>query len=166
METEKDMMVVADGNGALVVPEQIQTITQELQTGGQDTFSSVKLENADFVTKAMISTALATPEKRLADCVNMTINVQDILIHRVGLVDEQTGEVVDVPRTVLIDTNGASYVAVSKGIYNVIRTNIFPLFGSPTWEDGLPLIVKQGGSGTRKFLSLVPDIKELQKRKK
>lgn len=165
-ENTQNEMVVVNTDGELIAKESVQTVTQELQMGNQDTFTSINLVNADIVTKAMVSTHLATPKHRIADNVNRTINVVDAIIHKVKLADQETGELVEVPRTILIDDKGESYVAVSKGIYDVIRTNLFPMFGFPTWQDGLPLEIQQGGSGTRKFLTLVPNVDELTKRNK
>lgn len=162
---EKNEVVLVNTDGELVEKAQVMTVTQELQQGGQDTFSSMNLEGADIVTKARVSNALATPDKRIADEINMTLFIKDIIIHKVNLINDDNEEVA-VPRVILIDTDGVSHVAVSKGIYNVIRTNIFPLFGFPTYEEGLPLLVQQGGSGTRKYLTLVPDIKALEKQNK
>lgn len=163
---ENNELVVVNSDGELIERRQVETVKEELQRGGNDTFSSVELDGADIVTKAKVSAALATPEKRIADEINMTLFVKDIIIHKVNLVDENTGLETPVPRIILLDTDGTSHVAVSKGIYNVIRTNIFPLFGFPSYEDGLPLLVQQGGTGTRKFLTLVPDIKALEKQQK
>ncbi len=53
----------------------------------------------------------------------------------------ETGEIEDKPRTVLIDTNGESYIAgVSVGVFNSVR-EILRIFGEPsTWEEPLTVM--------------------------
>ena len=144
----------------------VMSLQQELAMGGRDTYISFDLSTATPLQKAKLSNTLNQPDERLGDKINMTINVVDMILHRVTLVDENTGMDTDAVRIILIDDKGVSYVSVSKGIYQVLSNNIIPMFGQPPYEDGIPLVVTQGGTGTRKYLTLLLDVKEMEKRSK
>ena len=111
--------------------------------------------------KALLYNAMANPQKRLADCINLTLNIRDIFVELIELSDELTGEVTMAPRIVLIDTDNVSYQAVSKGIYNSLA-RLIKTFGDPTWEGGLPLVVKQIQAGKNQILTLEVNLDALQ----
>lgn len=103
--------------------------------------------------KAHLFNAINSPEKRLADCINMTINAKDLYMEIVNCTNEQTGEVTPCPRIVIIDDAGVSYQAVSVGIYSALK-KIVRIFGSPTWHNPIPLEIMQVTKGQRKMLTL------------
>ena len=111
--------------------------------------------------KAMAYNAMANPQKRLSDCINLTLNVRDVFVELIELADELTGEVTQAPRIVLIDTENVTYQAVSKGIYNSLA-RLIQTFDEPTWEGGLPLRVKQIPAGKNQILTLEVDLDALQ----
>ena len=78
-------------------------------------------------------------------------------VELIDLEDEDTHESVTAPRIVLVDTAGETYQAVSKGIFNAL-TRLIQTFGEPTWEEGLPLLVRQISLGKNQMLTLEVDV--------
>ena len=135
-------------------------MTNALINVGKDndtTYISKKVETK--VDKISIYNALNNPDENVADNINMKIELVDVLLEQIEMVNDEddgievvseTGEIVEeepettvAVRTVLIDKDGKSYQAVSKGVYNSIK-QIINIFGEPsTWEDPLTVEVKQ-----------------------
>lgn len=87
-------------------------------------------------TQIAIFNAVNSAEESLADQINKDLEIVNVVAHPVTLVDENTGEVVQALRTVLIDKNGKGYTAVSSGIANAL-SRIFAIVGTPdggAWE--------------------------------
>lgn len=87
-------------------------------------------------TKVAIFNAINSADESLADHINEVLEVVNVVAHPVTLVDENTGEVVNALRTVLIDKNGKAYTAVSGGIASAL-SRIMSIIGEPTggaWE--------------------------------
>lgn len=102
--------------------------------------------------------AINNPDERLADFINKQIKVKHILIETVVIVKENCDDPFEdkdiVPRTVIIDENGISYVAVSFGIFNSMK-RIVAMFGEPnTWEEPVTIEVKQIKKGQNSILTL------------
>ena len=134
MSDEKALATVtpmADGNP----PNNLMTIDKSMMYCSFDTSTAagkVKLFNAQ-----------SNPEKRVADFINMAIEIKEIFAEMVEIPDEETGEVEAVPRCILIDAKGVSYVAVSKGIFGDLK-RLIGIFGNPSeWEKPLKVTVKQ-----------------------
>lgn len=108
--------------------------------------------------KAKLFNAMNNPEKRVSDCINETIWVKDIFGEEVTCVNEQTGEQKQCPRIVLIDTEGVGYSCVSTGVFNSLL-KVFEVFGRPTYEEGLPLKIKQITKGQNKITTLEVNFK-------
>ena len=115
-------------------------------------YCSLKATNdRDRVT---LYNATATPAERVKDHINEEIAVAHIYVEPVTLVDENTGEATDAPRTVLITPEGVGYVAVSRGVFNAVR-RIIAIFGEPsTWAEPRRVRVKQISRGTNNILTL------------
>lgn len=114
-------------------------------------YCSIRPETAE--EKAKVFNAMNNPEKRLADCINMTIPVKDIYVEVVYCTNQETGERTACPRLVLIDEKGVGYQCVSIGIYSAIK-KVIQIFGEPTWAEPVKLRVKQITKGARKMLTL------------
>ena len=125
-------------------------------TSRQTTFCSLVANTP--VEKAMLFKAMNNPEKRVGDCINMTINAKDLFCEVVNCINQQTGEMQTCPRIVIIDDKGVGYQAVSLGVYSAIK-KIIQVFGAPTWAEPLPLVVKQITKGERKLLTFDVDFK-------
>lgn len=106
--------------------------------------------------KAALFKAMNNPEKRIADCINMTIKVKDIFCETVQCVQEGTEEVEFVPRIVLIDDKGIGYQAVSLGVFSALK-KLIQVFGTPTWNEPIPVKVRQISKGNRQLLTFDVD---------
>ena len=126
-------------------------ILDGINTATSSIYSSFVAESNN--DKAKLYNALNSPEVRIADHIGKEINVKDVIIEPVEIVDEKTGEVRTTPRVTLIDVNGHTYTATSYGIYNSLK-RIFGLYGSPTWEDGIPVRVRQITNGANRIFTL------------
>lgn len=120
-------------------------------TSAQTQFCSMNAETDE--DKAKLYNAMNNPDKRLADCVNMTIKAKDLYVEVVNCTNEETGEVTACPRIVIIDDKGVGYQAVSIGIFSALK-KVIQIFGVPTWEKPVLLEVKQITKGNRKMLTL------------
>lgn len=101
---------------------------------------------------AQIFGALNNPEFRLANFINKRIKVENVLVEIRDLLNEETGEVETAPRVVLIDEDGKSYQAVSKGIFNAVK-NAYSVFGQAPWTPALEIEVKQVAVGRGSMLT-------------
>lgn len=143
-------IVVANRNAMNRFEDEGFSVSVDL-TSAQTQFCSMKAESHE--DKAKLFNAMNNPDKRLADCINMTIPVKDLYIEVVNCTNEETGEVNACPRIVLIDDKGVSYQAVSIGIYSALKKAI-QVFGAPTWAAPVKMEVKQITKGSKKMLTL------------
>lgn len=132
--------------------EMVKTNLQsELSEASPSTYCSV--QGGDREAKKKVYNAMNNPDHRVGDFINKTINVQDVLAEEIELVNEETGELQTAIRVVLIDDKGKSYQAVSTGVYNAIK-KLIAVYGAPTWDDPIPVIVKQISLGKNQMLTL------------
>lgn len=106
------------------------------------TFCSIEINHNDRETAAKVFDALNNPTHQVAEYINLSINVCNVLIEVSEVVNEDTGEMVRAPRVVLIDENGESYQAVSIGMFTAVK-NAFRCFGPAPWEPPLVFDIKQ-----------------------
>lgn len=100
-----------------------------------------------------IYNAMNNPTYKISDFVNKKIIVENVLIEVNDVLNEDTGEVDRVPRTVLISPDGTSYQATSKGIFTSIK-NAYQAFGAAPWPGGIEFEVKQVKVGRGNMLTL------------
>lgn len=93
-------------------------------------------------SKVAIYNAINNAENSLTDFIGKPLEIVDVVAHPVTLTDEETGEIVQALRVVLIDKNGVGYTAVSQGITNSLA-RIFKIIGMPTWKEPVKMEVKQ-----------------------
>lgn len=119
-------------------------------TSGTSAYCSLKpTTNED---KAKLYNAMNNPSHRIGDCINQTIKVKDLFCEVVTCNNKETGESNVCPRIVLIDEKGDSYQAVSIGVYSAVK-RLIQIFGEPTWEQPIPIVVKQITRGANKMLT-------------
>lgn len=139
----------AETAGTLMTMDEDSSFVADLTTR-QTTFCSMVAKTVQ--EKALLFKAMNNPEKRLGDCINMKIMAKDLFCEVVTCINQQTGAMQDCPRMVIIDENGVGYQAVSLGVYSGIK-KLIQVFGEPTWEEPLPLVVKQITKGEKKLLT-------------
>lgn len=101
---------------------------------------------------AKIFAALNNPEFRLANFINKTLKIQNVLVEIREIMNDETGEIETAPRVVLISEDGKAYQAVSKGIFNAVK-NAYEVFGQAPWDPPLEIEVKQVAVGKGSMLT-------------
>ncbi len=109
-------------------------------------FSSIA-DNGTRESKVAIYNAINKADEKLDDHKNEVLNIKDVVAHTVTLIDENTSEVIDCTRIVLINDKGVGYESISVGIYSSLQ-KLFAIVGMPTWDE--PLKVKCVEQKTRK----------------
>ena len=142
----ENMMVVAEERKSLI----------NVEADKSKTYCSLKAstdEEKMFLYNAMNGDSEGL---RVADMINMEIEIKDVAFELVKLTDENTGVVEEAPRAVLISPDGKVYNSTSFGILSSIQRCI-SIFGEPTWEPAKKFIVKQAKTkkGTMLKLDLV-----------
>lgn len=141
----------AEGNTALAVMDEDERFIMDLTAERKTQFCSMTPKNED--EEIVLFNAMNNPEKRIGDCINMTINVKHVFCEVVTCENRETGETNMCPRVVLIDTDGVGYQAVSLGVFSALK-KIFAIKGSPTtWKKPVKLQVVQITKGDRKLLT-------------
>lgn len=102
--------------------------------------------------KAILFKIMNNPEKRLADVIGEVIEVTDLFVEVVTLQSEDTGEMVDCPRIVVIDKDKVGYQCVSVGVWSAFK-KLITIFGAPSWETPIKLKVRQIQKGRRSLLT-------------
>ena len=141
----------AEGNTAFTAMDEDERFIMDLTAERKTQFCSMIPKNED--EEIVLFNAMNNPEKRIGDCINMTINVKHVFCEVVTCVNRETGETNMCPRIVLIDTDGVGYQAVSLGVFSALK-KIITIKGSPTtWKKPVKLQVVQITKGDRKLLT-------------
>lgn len=99
------------------------------------------LANETHEEKVFLYNAMTNPDHQLKSFVNKNIHMKDFIITKATFVDEETGEIKDVPQTIIVDEFGETYRGTSNGLANAL-TRIFSIFGSPSdWAEPLEVTV-------------------------
>lgn len=115
---------------------------QSLVNPKTDMYCSIKKMDTKE-EKMKIFNAINGNGKRIAEMLGKTIMLKDVVAHSIQLMDEQTGEIIDTVRVVLIDDKGESYAGVSAGIMNSL-SKIFMIYGEPeNWEEPIKVEIQQ-----------------------
>lgn len=114
---------------------------------------SIQPEPGNREQAKMVYNALNNPTNKLRDFVNKKILVENVLIEINDILNEDTGEIDRVPRTVLISPDGTSYQATSKGVFTSIK-NAYQALGAAPWPGGIEFEVKQVSVGRGQMLTL------------
>lgn len=130
MSKENEVMVMSKDDIATV------EMMEQLMSGEIQFYSSMQ-DDGTRKSKVDIYNAISREDKKIGDCINEVLNIVDVVAHPITLVDEETGEVINTIRTILIDDKGVNYVGVSGGITNAL-SRIFAIIGRPdngAWKD-------------------------------
>lgn len=136
MNEEKAMVVVSKDDMASVA------LMDSLKNPMGQFFCSIE-DDGTRASKAKIFNAVNSADANIADFIGEVLEIVDVVAHPVELADEETGEIVQALRTVLIDVNGTSYAAVSQGITSAL-SKVFSIVGPPSWkEEPVKMKIKQ-----------------------
>ena len=124
----------------IVVQEQKSlTLTEELNLNSQEFYCSMPKDTLE--EKKAIYNALGKADYRVSDCLNKTINLKDIIVQKYTNTNEETGEVEDKYRTILIADDGTTFASASHGLFTSCK-RLFALLGLPeTWTEPVPIQV-------------------------
>lgn len=114
---------------------------------------SINAKTATPEQRKTVYNAMNNPSYKVSDFINKDIEVENVLIEALDLLNDETGEIDRVPRIVLIDPEGTSYVATSKGVFNSIK-NAYTAFGAAPWNPPIKFKVKQVQVGRGSMLTL------------
>lgn len=104
--------------------------------------------------KKLAFNAMSSPDMSIKEAINLPIDLTDIYCETADVMDKKTGEIKEMPRLVLIDTEGKSYQAVSFGLYRAIM-RLISIYGNPTWNPPIPVTIKQVGPSDKQTYSIV-----------
>ena len=137
---------------AVSVRSDPRSIIAALNNGEVSLYSSFKVES--HADKLAVLKAL-TDTVPLDEHLGEIINLQNVIVQAVEMNDEKTGELVTVPRTILIDADGTAYAAMSNGIMRSLE-NVFGILGQPSeWPQPVAIsVVEQKSRGGYKFFTM------------
>ena len=141
-----------------------KTINNELSFVGGAGASISTVDLSTFEGKVKNLNAIQNAQAA-NDYIGKTLNVTDVIFQQAQFVDEETGEIADGIRTILLLDDDTAVAFASDVIVRSIKT-IIATFGSPeNWPHHmLPLKVEQRqGKGTHRFYQLSVDTKGLKK---
>lgn len=155
--TEVNEEIESPVPGALVVSEEVSTISPSELMNPKTTEMYCSVQNdGTMESKAKVYNMINNPDKRISDVIGEVIYIKDVLAHSIEVVSEETGEIIQALRTVIIDDKGVSYEAVSQGVTNSL-SRIMDIFGQPnTWEKPIPVkpVQKSTRNGNNKVTTL------------
>lgn len=100
--------------------------------------------------------AAMSDSQPVADNLNKPITLANVIVQRVELANEQTGEIGSQPRITFVDTENKAYNVTSPVVLRDVRT-LFALVGQPaTWKAPITVQFQRLGTGTRKFITMKP----------
>lgn len=92
-------------------------------------------------TAIKIYNAMNTTNGKVAD-LREPIIVTDIIAHTIKLLDEETGELTDTTRCVLITEDGKGYDCVAGGVVSSIQ-KIVGIVGRAPWQPGIKMMPRE-----------------------
>lgn len=115
------------------------TLMEDLNRNSKEIYCSLSMDTVE--DKQTIFNALGECDYRLSDKLNTTIALKDVIIQKYSSYNQETGEVTDKFRTVLIASNGETYASASKGLYNSVK-KLFAIMGMPdSWAEPINIQV-------------------------
>lgn len=126
MNEQKNEMMVMQDVASVDLVEQLKNPTGSF-------FCSIK-DDGSRKSKVAIYNAVNGADESIADHIGEVLEVVDVVAYPVTITDEETGEIMEALRTVLVTKDGKAYTAVSQGITNSLA-RIFSIVGMPSWAD-------------------------------
>lgn len=119
----------------------------------KDGYSSIKGDDLD--TRKRVFTAVSNAEN-ISDHLGVTFNVVDVIVQPVSSENEETGEIEEYERTVLMTADGGAFAASSSGILTALG-NLLTIVGEPSgWPDGgiaLQVVEKKSRKNGYRFMT-------------
>lgn len=142
---------VATTGAAIAAAGGVSEAIHGLNSGVSNVYSSIK--GTDFASRKQVLAATTTSVP-LSDNLGKPIDLVNIVVQAIELPDENTGELVEVPRTVLIAADGTAYHAVSGGIFRSLE-NLLGILGEPAgWPEPVTVVVTKEGKAPRAYFTI------------
>ena len=127
-------------NQIILQDENNNTLIAEMGTSN-NTYCSLICETEE--QKKKLFNLTSNPQHKVSDMINKRINLKDVYMEEVLLRNEETGDVSQGIRIILIDDKQEGYVCVSTGIKNSLQ-KLFSIFGTPEhWASPIEIEIKQ-----------------------
>lgn len=117
------------------------------------------IDTSTAAGKAKLYNALQSSE-RISDHLGEVIHATNVIAQRVQVQNDETGEVNDTVRIIIVGDDGTSYAATSPTLASAFNT-LFGVFGTPdNWEQPLPIEITEEKSrkGYRFFSVKIADV--------
>lgn len=127
----------------------VETPVEKLwRSGGYYT----SLDRSKDENRMVIYRCMENCSSKVSDLINEEIHVANIFAHKVELPVEETGEVREVTRTVLITPEGVTIECVSDGISRCVKA-LMIAFGDPPWSPAkhVKIVQENVGNNRRTF---------------
>lgn len=127
MSETTEIVAIAESAGTDNLARDIES----LKRGDVNIFSSLPTKSFD---EKVATLDYLTNSTSLEEVLGKPLNLTHYIIQPIEMPDMETGELRNVPRVILIDSDNKSYHAISVGVYSSLK-NISALAGMPaTWE--------------------------------
>lgn len=134
---------------ALALPSQN---SQSLDVASK-VISSSTMRLTSTPDKLAFAKALLSAKSASENILNTEILVKDIVIQSTDMVNERTGVVEEVPRTIFVDAKGHAYYGFGVPLYRDTRT-ILGVFDGVLPPEGVTVTISKQGTGNSKYLTL------------
>lgn len=115
----------------------------DFKSGANNFLSTMPVDGATRAEKAALYNAISNAEHAIGEMIGETITVEHMIAHPTQLVDEETGEVRDLIRLVLVSPEGEGYHSMSGGVVESMK-RLCQIVGQGSWTDEpLQLKIKQ-----------------------
>lgn len=112
------------------------------------------IKGEDFASRLLISKALSS-SLPIADNLGKTINLVEVVLQKSEMENEQSHELEDVARVILIDEDGMAYHAMSRTLFRDVTQNILALVPDTSkWSSPIPIKVTKEGKAPRAYYTL------------
>ena len=119
--------------------------------GISSVYSSI--EATDFESRLKTASAVSD-SKPLREHLGEVIELANVVIQVIPMENEDTKELEDVTRVILIDKDGNSFHAISSVIFKDVQ-NLIGILGKPSsWPEPVSVAAKEDGKGRRRFMTL------------
>ena len=136
------MVEIADTTEIAEIVSSAGTVESAIEAmkSGNKVYSSLKGD--DFATRKTVMGAMTNATK-IADVLGKKIVLTDFIIQTVDIADDNTGEMVEAPRVILVDESGKAYDAISTALMGSLRDLVGVLGEPSSWPEPLPIVVKE-----------------------
>lgn len=140
-QAQETQVVTAEASApvAAVVPAESQypsTVVDTFTGRSVQLYSSI-VDDGTRESKIKIYNAMNETDAKLSDCVNMTLEITDLVAFPVDIVQED-GEIISAMRMIFVGVDGKTYASVATGVFSSLQ-KIIGVVGPAPWTPALKL---------------------------